>query len=251
MNLFLKIIYLVAFFIVGYSFGSIPNGIIIGKIYHKDPREYGSKNIGGTNVGRTISYKAGAFTIILDMLKIIVPIILARLILSFDYFKELYNISSNLVYYWYGSSNILYLLNYYLVIIGCFIGHAYSIYIHFKGGKVVSVFSGFMISTSYLTLPVFGLIFFLILKKWKHVSFASMLTSSLFSLFLWILYIVYLTNYQNIEVINYLLMFNLSNEFTILLPITSTLGTILLIYKHKENIKRLKNHEESEIKWLK
>lgn len=251
MNYFLRILFYLLFFILGYLFGSIPNGVLIGKIYHKDPREYGSKNTGGTNVGRTISKKAGVLTIVLDMLKIIIVLIICFLIINYvNYIKELFNYSNNLVYNWYGSSNILFLLNYYLCALGAFIGHSYSIFLKFKGGKVVAVYSGFMLITTYLTLPLFGFIFFLILKLKKHVSLSSIITSICFSLFTWILYFIYLST-SSFEIINYFLFFNISIEFSILLPLFSTIFTILLIIRHKSNIKRLINHEESKITWMK
>ena len=57
---------LILIFIISYLFGSIPNGLIIGKLfYHKDPRNYGSHNVGGTNTGRILGKKAGLATIIL------------------------------------------------------------------------------------------------------------------------------------------------------------------------------------------
>lgn len=251
MNYLLRILFYLLFFILGYLFGSIPNGVLIGKIYHKDPREYGSKNTGGTNVGRTISKKAGVFTIILDMLKIIVALTICYLIIyKVDYIKELFNYSNNLVFYWYGTSNILFLLNYYICALGAFIGHSYSIFLKFNGGKVVAVYSGFMLITTYLTLPLFGAIFFLILKLKKHVSLSSIITSISFALFTWILYFIYLGT-SSLTILNYLLFFNISFEFSILLPIFSTIFTILLIIRHKSNIKRLINHQESKISWMK
>ena len=64
--------------IIGYVFGSIPNGIWIGKIFfHKDPRDFGSGNSGGTNVGRVFGKKIGVLCIVLDCLKIIAPFIVA------------------------------------------------------------------------------------------------------------------------------------------------------------------------------
>ena len=56
-------------FIVGYFFGAIPNGVLIGKIFfHKDPRNYGSGNSGGTNTGRVFGKKVGFICIALDMM---------------------------------------------------------------------------------------------------------------------------------------------------------------------------------------
>ena len=66
--------------IIGYLFGSIPNGIWIGKLFfHKDPRDFGSGNSGGTNVGRVFGKKFGVIVIILDAAKAVVPLYLIYL----------------------------------------------------------------------------------------------------------------------------------------------------------------------------
>ena len=63
--------------LVGYLFGSIPTGVLIGKIFfHQDPREIGSKNSGGTNIARSFGRKFGFLVIALDMLKILAPVFL-------------------------------------------------------------------------------------------------------------------------------------------------------------------------------
>ena len=71
--------------ILGYFFGSIPTGIIIGKVFfHRDPRQEGSKNSGGTNVGRLFGKKIGLLVIILDMIKTIIPLIIVYSIIKFS-----------------------------------------------------------------------------------------------------------------------------------------------------------------------
>ena len=71
-------------FLVGYFFGSIPTGVILCKlIYHKDPREDGSKNSGGTNVGRLFGKKMGLAVIALDMIKTAIPLVAVWLIFAF------------------------------------------------------------------------------------------------------------------------------------------------------------------------
>ena len=87
---FVNILLGIGSIVLGYLFGSIPNGVIIGRLFfHKDPRDYGSHNSGGTNVGRVLSKRAGVATIILDMLKIILPIYVTWAVLLktplFDY----------------------------------------------------------------------------------------------------------------------------------------------------------------------
>ncbi|MBR0418549.1 MAG: glycerol-3-phosphate acyltransferase, partial [Erysipelotrichaceae bacterium] len=67
--------------IVGYLIGSIPWGLFIGKVfYHKDIREYGSGNLGGTNAGRVLGAPIGILVILLDALKAFIVMTLAHYI---------------------------------------------------------------------------------------------------------------------------------------------------------------------------
>ena len=69
--------------IFSYLMGSIPSGyIIVKKKLNKDVRDYGSGNIGATNVGRVAGKKIGKITAILDMLKAIVPVVLTQILLA-------------------------------------------------------------------------------------------------------------------------------------------------------------------------
>ena len=70
--------------LVGYLIGSIPNSIWIGKVFfHKDPRDYGSGNAGGTNAGRVFGKKVGLLVIFLDAIKLIIPLYAVWAILTF------------------------------------------------------------------------------------------------------------------------------------------------------------------------
>ena len=76
MTTILRITYLLLPILIGYFLGSVNNAIIIGKVFFKkDPRDYGSKNSGGTNAGRVFGYKIGLLVIILDMIKTFAPMI--------------------------------------------------------------------------------------------------------------------------------------------------------------------------------
>ena len=60
---------------LGYFVGSIPTGVLVGKLFfHEDPRDKGSHNSGGTNVARTFGKKYGVLVIILDMIKALIPV---------------------------------------------------------------------------------------------------------------------------------------------------------------------------------
>jgi acyl phosphate:glycerol-3-phosphate acyltransferase len=112
------VFYQILFLILTYLIGSIPFGLVITKLSAgKDIREFGSKNIGATNVTRVLGKKLGFFTLILDGLKGAIMVIVARF--------GFYDIGH---------------LHVFLVLVGgvAVIGHIYPIYLDFKGGKGVA-----------------------------------------------------------------------------------------------------------------
>ena len=70
MEILYTILFMLGWMILGYLCGSIPNGVLIGRMHGINIRDYGSHNTGGTNVGRTLGKKAGIMTMILDGLKV-------------------------------------------------------------------------------------------------------------------------------------------------------------------------------------
>ena len=114
---------------ISYLMGSIPFGLILTKVFlKKDIREIGSGNIGATNVLRTGNKLIGYLTLILDVLKAVIPV----LYIKFN-FPELVYISS----------------------LSAFIGHVFPIWLKFKGGKGVATYVGILFSINYF----FGIIF--------------------------------------------------------------------------------------------
>lgn len=210
--------------VVGYLFGSISSGIILSqKIYKKDIRELGSKNSGATNMGRIFGLKVGFIVIILDMLKTAIPIWICYFILKFTALSN-YNLDK---------------IGFLITGLSALIGHCYPIYHKFKGGKAVSSFAGIVASTCWLLIPI-GLISYLVLLKLqKKVS----LTSIIVSLFISTLSIglIYLPNY----------FMNFKIQATIYYTLTLFICSFILIFRHKENIKRIIKGQESKIKWMK
>lgn len=108
----------ILFLIATYLIAAVPFGLILTKIFaHKDIREYGSKNIGATNVTRIVGKKLGFLTLILDGLKGAAMVVIARF-----HFYEINN------------------LHLFLTLVGAIavLGHIYPIYLNFKGGKGVA-----------------------------------------------------------------------------------------------------------------
>lgn len=182
---------------IAYLLGSIPSGVWIGKLfYQKDIREYGSGNTGATNTFRILGVKAGIVALVLDVLKgtaaTLLPIYL--------------------------NTNI------HPVFIGVFaiLGHIYSAYIHFKGGKAVATSAGVALALHPIFLLIFVGVFLIILFISSTVSLASIsavflaaigslfINDPLFSVVVWIL-------------------------------------ALVILYLHRENIKRLRKGTESKV----
>lgn len=234
-----------ACFFFGYFFGSIPTGVIIGKlIYKKDPRTDGSKNMGGTNVGRLFGKKAGFLVIVLDMIKTAIPMIVTWAILTFSGIKEVFaqNLGQEMF-----DNGILFI---YLAPLGAAIGHCWPIYVGFKGGKAVSCTTGFAIFTSW-SIFIFGIFsFFGTLKIKKMVSLASMVTGVSFTVFAWGWYgISFIVN----ESFKHIVMWGWGHYLLSGWEYASvaTIMTIILIARHQANIRRIKAHQENKIKWMK
>ena len=154
----------------GYLFGSIPCGVIVGKVfYHRDPREEGSKNSGGTNVGRLMGKKAGLIVIFLDMVKCVIPLIVVWAIFKFSPLLATFEANLGQAMW---DDGIFYI---YLTPIGVSIGHCWPVFANFKGGKAVANFGGYGLATSWFT-SLFGFgAFFITLKIKKYVSLGSIM----------------------------------------------------------------------------
>ncbi|MFT8323125.1 MAG: glycerol-3-phosphate 1-O-acyltransferase PlsY [Bacillus sp. (in: firmicutes)] len=151
-------------FILAYLIGSIPSGLIIGKVFYGiDIREHGSGNLGGTNTFRTLGKKAGFAVTISDILKGTLATLLPFMF---------HDISVN------------------PLIFGVFavIGHMYPIFASFKGGKAVATSAGILLGHEPLLFVFIMLVFFITLYLSKYVSLSSMMAGAfgfIYSIFLW------------------------------------------------------------------
>lgn len=231
-------------FLIGYFFGSIPTGVILCKlIYHKDPRLEGSKNSGGTNVGRLFGKKMGLLVIILDMIKTAIPIVAIWAVFAFSPLKDVFeqNLGQKMF-----DDGILYI---YLAPLGAAIGHCFPIFADFKGGKAVATFGGFGLSTSwFLSLIGFGT-FFIVLKIKKYVSLASISAAISVIVFAWGIYAL---QFVAPESFWHYFMWGWGSYLFAGWEYASvaTVISILLIVRHSANIGRLIRHEERKISWM-
>jgi len=138
--------------IISYLMGSIPFGLILTKFFlKKDIRKIGSGNIGATNVFRTGNKNIGYATLVLDILKAIIPVIYVKF-----YFPDYIFIAS----------------------LCTFLGHVFPIWLIFKGGKGVATYVGILFSIDIYFGLIFG-ITWLITFLLSRFSSLSSLTASL------------------------------------------------------------------------
>ena len=183
--------------IISYLMGSIPFGLILTKIFlKKDIREIGSGNIGATNALRTGNKLIGYSTLILDVLKAVIPVLYVKI-----NFHDAVYISA----------------------LCAFIGHVFPVWLKFKGGKGVATYVGILFSLNIIFGLVFGICWLIIFFISKYSSLASLIGSLSIPF-----YILILEGLEN--VFFYVIMF------------------ILIFFTHRENIKRLKNKEETKTK---
>ena len=183
--------------IISYLMGSIPFGLILTKFFlKKDIRKIGSGNIGGTNVFRTGNKNIGYATLVLDILKAIIPVIYVKF-----YFPDYIFIASLCI----------------------FLGHVFPIWLIFKGGKGVATYVGILFSIDIYFGLIFGLTWLITFLFSRFSSLSSLIASLSIPI-----YLLVLSQYD--KVIFFTIMF------------------VLIFFTHRENIKRLKNKEETKTK---
>ncbi len=170
--------------VYSYLLGSIPFGLVLTKIFlKKDIREIGSGNIGTTNVLRTGKKSLAITTLILDLLKGYLSIII-----TFIYFENLISYSALI----------------------CFIGHIFPVWLKFKGGKGVATYLGVILALSYKFFLIFGITWLVLSFLFRYASLSSIVSSLIvfvysyffinnFSLILFIFFVIIIyTHRENI-----------------------------------------------------
>ena len=159
--------------VYSYLLGSIPFGLVLTKIFlKKDIREIGSGNIGATNALRTGNKFLGYSTLLLDILKAVLPIIYVKL----NYPEFIYICS-----------------------LSVFLGHVFPIWLKFKGGKGVATYVGMLIILNYFLGIVFGIVWVITYLISKYSSLGSILGSLSVPIFIFF--------YSNDNIMFYFIMF--------------------------------------------
>ena len=202
----MEIIIVILFSYLG---GSIPFGLILTKLFtNQDVRKIGSGNIGATNVLRTGNKYLAALTLLLDVLKGYLPVIIA-----IKFFPQYVLLSALLT----------------------FLGHVFSIWLKFKGGKGVATYLGVILSLSYELSILFIFTWVVVFLIFKYSSVSSIFSS---------LTLLVVTIFRESFVKAIIPNFTYQSDTKLLLFIFF----ILILFTHRENILNLKNKTEPKIK---
>ena len=183
--------------IITYLMGSIPFGFILTKIFlKKDIREIGSGNIGATNALRTGNKAIGYSTLLLDILKAVIPVIYVKI-----FYQDFLYIAS----------------------LCAFLGHVFPIWLKFKGGKGVATYVGILFAINIYFGIIFTISWFITFFISKYSSLSSLVAAASIPIY-----------------------FIISAQFD--QGIFFTIMFVLIFFTHRENIKRLKNKEETKTK---
>ena len=202
------------FILAGYLIGGIPFGYLIGRMRGVDVRTVGSKNIGATNVYRTVGHKWGFLAFFCDFLKGLLPTIAALVMVGQHpaFFEMPDQIVRELPV---------------AVGLACVIGHTLTPYMKFKGGKGVATAFGMLVAQiPWLALIAFALF---VVTVWlsHYISLGSILAAAFLAVVIWI-------------------PTPLAAPTLSLRIVMSLLG-IFVIYKHRSNIGRLVKGCENKI----
>ncbi|MDD3696366.1 MAG: glycerol-3-phosphate 1-O-acyltransferase PlsY [Lentisphaeria bacterium] len=193
---------------IAYFVGSIPFGYLIGKLNGVDIRRHGSKNIGATNVRRTLGKDWGMVCFVLDFLKGLLPVIIignwlgARMAIGSEW-GEMFAIA------------------------GTITGHVFPYTLDFKGGKGVATSLGAILGVTIAPVLVGAVVWYITFLRTRMVSLASLVAAVSMPLFA---ALMFLLNKGNFNVANIVLM---------------CIIAALIIIRHKDNIVRIKNGQES------
>jgi len=194
--------------LAGYLFGSLSFAVIVSRVMGlDDPRTYGSQNPGATNVLRSGNKKAALATLLLDALKGYFPVLLVK---------------------WYGPAFGLDDEAVAVVAMAAFVGHLWPVFFRFKGGKGVATAAGILFAVE----PVLGAA---VMGTWLLVAFVTRY-SSLAALMASVLSPGY-----------YLFGNEVLWQTSAAELLSVMVMSLLLLWRHKENIGRLLRGQESKI----
>ncbi|MGH7215243.1 MAG: glycerol-3-phosphate 1-O-acyltransferase PlsY [Tepidisphaeraceae bacterium] len=197
---------------LAYVLGSVPFGLLVGRAKGIDVRKAGSGNIGATNVGRLLGKRFFFLVFFLDLLKSFIPMVIASAIVARVPQAE--------------RTWQLYLI-WLMVGLAAVIGHMYSLFLGFKGGKGVATSTGFALGVMpYYFYPclVCLALFIITFYAWRYISLASIVGAMAFP-------VVYV-------LMGRWMGWPVAGEQWPLLAFAVLIG-VMIVYKHRSNIARL------------
>lgn len=195
-----------------YMLGSIPWGYIIGRIYGVDVRTVGSKNIGATNVTRTVGRIPGKICFVLDFLKGGLPVLAAQQIAAAGAWKG-------------GAEWVVV-----AVMLATILGHIFPVFLQFKGGKGVSTAAGAIMALAPIPLIVAFTVWVIVFLVSRYVSLASISAAAVLPVVAWAFAVAGIGS---------------PVAHSKLTLIFLTVIAVLAIVRHHSNIRRLLNGTES------
>lgn len=202
----------IVFIISSFLIGSIPFGKIIASLRGIDITKEGSRNIGATNVFRVVGKGWGILVLVLDALKGAIP----TLVSFYIYYSKLLNFFLPEAYVFVGIASIL--------------GHIFSPFVGFKGGKGVATSLGVFAVLTPVGVLIGAIVFGIFIAIFRIVSISSIASTIAVFSFLLVYHAL-----NNSMADNYILI---ASAFVVM---------VFIIIKHSSNIKRLLKGEEKKI----
>ncbi len=217
----MQLIYIFLLIIISYFLGSIPTGLILGKVFKGiDIRTQGSGNTGATNAVRVLGFKLGIWAFIFDFLK-------GGAVMAFLWYFKLEQ------FYILGPFNTEILYGMVAVI-----GHVFPVYIGFKGGKAMATSAGMIFFVEPLVAFFAIVVFVSVLLKQKIVSIASLSAAGI-TILLMMLRPILVTLFPQVFVST-----TKSNVTFALESLIVVLMGILILYRHISNLRKLGEGKE-------
>lgn len=191
---------------IGYVLGMFQTGYLYGKLHHVDIRQHGSGNAGATNTLRTLGVKAGLITFFGDLGKAMLAMLIGWLL-----FCDRYPDGARLLELYAG--------------FGAVLGHNFPFYLKFKGGKGIACTAGVILAFYPPMAPACLLLFIAIVAVTRYVSLGSIL--------------VMICYFVELVIFGQLGFLGVSKGLLLEVYIVGALFSLMGIWRHRENIKRL------------
>lgn len=199
---------------IGYILGLFQTGYIYGKAHNIDIRQQGSGNAGTTNALRTLGWKAGLVTFIGDLGKAMLAMLAAWLL-----FHEKYSDGVKLLEMYAG--------------FGAVLGHNFPFYMKFKGGKGIACTSGFILAFCPLMAPICLILFIGAVVITRYVSLGSIL--------------VVVSYFIQLVLFGQMGWLGVASDLLPEVYVVGGLFTLLALWRHRANIKRLLSGTENKL----